>query len=138
MKIYVGNISRTAEEEDVQNLFETYGKVKSCVIIKDRFNGESKGFGFVEMDDDEEAKAAMSALNSSVFQGKTLTVNEARPREERRPFSQGGRGQGGGGYREGGGYRGGGQGGGFREGGYRDRNSGDGGRRQGSYYPKER
>lgn len=85
MKIYVGNISRTAKEGDVRELFESFGTVTSCVIIKDRFNGESKGFGFVEMQDDEEAKAAMSALNSSVFQGKTLTVNEARPREPRAP-----------------------------------------------------
>jgi RNA recognition motif-containing protein len=106
MKIYVGNISRTAEEEDVKTLFEEFGKVLSCVIIKDRFNGESKGFGFVEMENEEEAKAAMSALNSSMFQGKTLTVNQARPREERRPM-------GGGGGRQG-------PGGGGRQGGYRD------------------
>ena len=83
LKIYVGNISKKSSEGDVRSLFEEYGTVSSCVIIKDRFSGESKGFGFVEMEDDEEAKAAMQALNSYLFQGRPLTVNEARPREER-------------------------------------------------------
>lgn len=82
MRLYVGNISRKTSEKDLKELFEGYGAVHSCIVIKDKFSGESKGFGFIDMED-EEAKSAMQALNSSVFQGRPLTVNEARPREER-------------------------------------------------------
>ena len=90
MKIYVGNISRTAEEEDVQNLFESYGKVTSCVIIKDRFNGESKGFGFVEMSSADDAQKAIEGVNGSQFGGRSLIVSVARPPSAREEGGNGG------------------------------------------------
>ena len=94
MKIYVGNMSFDSSEEDIRKLFETHGTVESVNIITDRDTGRPKGFGFVEMSNDTEAKAAIEALNGKEFGGRSLNVNEARPRTEGPR-----RGGGGGGYR---------------------------------------
>jgi RNA recognition motif-containing protein len=80
MNIYVGGLSREATQEDVQAAFEAFGNVSSVRIIKDQMSGQSKGFGFVEMDSNTEAQAAIAGMNGKEFKGKTLTVNEARPR----------------------------------------------------------
>jgi len=82
-KIYVGNISFNAGENDLQDLFAQYGEVLSVNIIVDRFTNQSKGFGFVEMADDDAATAAISALNGAQLNGRDLKVNEARERTER-------------------------------------------------------
>jgi RNA recognition motif-containing protein len=111
-KIYVGNMPWSMGDDELSELFESFGNVVSATIITDRETGRSRGFGFVEMAVDEEALAAIEALNGTESGGRTLTVNEARPRTDRR----GGGGGGGGGGR--GGYGGGGGGGG---GGRRDR-----------------
>jgi RNA recognition motif-containing protein len=116
MKIFIGNLSRRVTQETLQQLFETFGQVASAEIIKDKFSGESKGFGFVEMPSKSEADAAMSGLNGREVDGKALTVNEARPRDNDR------RGGGGGFNRRGGS----GGGGGF---GRRGGSGGGGGRR---------
>jgi len=94
MNIYVGNISRTATEQDLKEAFESFGAVQSAAIIKDKFSGESRGFGFVEMPNKEEAEKAIAALNGKDLKGRTLTVNEARPRTDR-PRTGGGGGRGG-------------------------------------------
>ncbi len=91
MNIYVGNLSRSISEEEVKKAFEAFGQVTSVTIIKDKFTGESRGFGFVEMPTKDEADAAIAGLNGKELQGRALNVNEARPRTER-----GGRGGGGG------------------------------------------
>jgi RNA recognition motif-containing protein len=104
MNIYVGNLSYETTEEDLQQAFEGFGQVESVNIIKDKYSGRSKGFGFVEMPAKDEAQSAINELNDTELKGRTLKVNEARPRSE----SRGGRG----GY--GAGRRGGGQGGGRR------------------------
>ncbi len=104
-KLYVGNLSYKVTSSDLQQLFTPHGAVQSAEVIADRETGRSKGFGFVEMGTDEEAAAAIAALHGKEHDGRALTVNEARPREER-PRGGGG---GGGGY---GGGRGGGGGGG--------------------------
>ena len=80
MKIFVGNLSRRVTQDALQQLFETFGHVDSVEIIKDKFSGEAKGFGFVEMASKDEAQAAMTGLNGRDLDGKALTVNEARPR----------------------------------------------------------
>lgn len=80
MNIYVGNISYDTSEDDLREAFEEYGEVDSVSIITDRDSGRSKGFGFVEMPNDEEAQAAMDGLNEQDFMGRTLNVNKARPR----------------------------------------------------------
>ena len=82
-KLYVGNLSYDTTDSDLQNLFEPHGAVQSAQVIKDRDTGRSKGFGFVEMDSDQQAQAAIQALNGHEANGRTLTVNEARPREDR-------------------------------------------------------
>jgi len=105
MKIYVGNLSRDVSQDDLRIAFEAFGKVTSATIIKDMFSGESKGFGFVEMQVAAEAQAAMDALNGKEIKGRVVTVNEARPRPE--GGRGGGRPGGGGGGRPGGGGRGG-------------------------------
>jgi cold-inducible RNA-binding protein len=88
MKLYVGNLSFETTENDLQDLFEQHGKVTDVTLINDRMTGKSRGFGFVTMGDATEANAAMSALNGKELQGRALTVNEARAREERpRQFS---------------------------------------------------
>lgn len=99
MNIYVGNLSFDTSESDLQAAFAVHGNVTSARIATDRDTGRARGFGFVEMSDPNEAKAAIAALNGRELQGRTLTVNEARPREER---------GGGGGGNRGGGYGGGG------------------------------
>jgi cold-inducible RNA-binding protein len=105
-KLYVGNLSYGTSDSDLQRLFEEYGSVESAQVIVDRDSGRSKGFGFVEMSNGDEAQAAIDGLNGREVGGRALTVNEARPREDR------GGGGGGGGGRSGG--RGGGGGGGRR------------------------
>jgi len=116
MNIYVGNLARETTEEELRQAFEAFGQVTSAAIIKDKYSGESRGFGFVEMPNTAEAQAAIAGLNGKELGGRTLNVNEARPREDR-----GGRGGG----SRGGGYGGRGGGGGSRGGGY----GGRGGRR---------
>ena len=109
MKIYVGNMSFSTTEESLTGLFSNYGQVDEVAVITDRETGRPRGFAFVTMGNDSEAQAAIEAINGTEFEGRTLTVNEAKPRENR---------GGGGGYRGGGGgggYRGGGGGGGRRE-----------------------
>ena len=120
-KLYVGNLPYTATDSDLQRMFEAHGAVQSAQVVMDRDTGRSKGFGFVEMETGEAAQAAISALNGQDFDGRSLTVNEARPREER---SGGGGGGGRGGYGGGGGGGGGGRRGGSGGGG-----GGFGGRR---------
>jgi len=109
MKIFVGGLSRDATEEDVRSAFAAHGKVTSVAVLKDKFTGEPRGFGFVEMESKAEAEAAINALNGTELKGRSLTVNEARPRTDRPPRGGGGGGGYGGGGR--GGYGGGGGGG---------------------------
>ncbi|MBI5864019.1 MAG: RNA-binding protein [Planctomycetes bacterium] len=124
-KIYVGNLPYSASDVDLQNMFAEHGTVRSAQVVMDRETGRSKGFGFVEMGSEEEAQAAITALNGKPHAGRTLTVNEARPKEPR---------SGGGGYGGGGGGRGGrgGYGGGGR-GGRGDYGGGGGGYGRGNY-----
>ncbi len=96
-KIYVGGLPYSATEAQLNDLFAVHGAVESARVITDRFTGQSRGFGFVEMSKDEEAKAAITALNGTQMDGRTLTVNEARPQESRAGGGGGGRGFGGGG-----------------------------------------
>ncbi len=134
-KLYVGNLPFTVTDESLSAKFSTVGSVDSAKIIMDRDSGRSKGFGFVEMSNDEEADKAVNELNGADFEGRALKVSEARPQEERsgggggRGGFGGGRssGGGGGGGRSGGGYGGGGGGGG-RGGGGGDRGGGGGNR----------
>lgn len=113
MNIYVGNLPRQASEDDLRQAFQAFGEISSVSIIKDKFSGDSKGFGFVEMPKKAEAEAAMTALNGKDFMGQSLTVNEARPKTD--GGRRGGFGGGGGGGRGGsGGYGGGGGRGGRR------------------------
>jgi RNA recognition motif-containing protein len=85
-KIYVGNIAFNATEQDLRDLFSEYGEIESLKIMKDKFTEESKGFGFIEMVSEEDAKKAIAALNGKDFKGKSLTVAEARPQQKRRGF----------------------------------------------------
>src|SRR5947209_2773281 len=117
-KLYVGNLSYNVDSSELEQLFSPHGQVLSAQIINDRDTGRSKGFGFVEMANDNEAEAAIQALNGQQHDGRALTVNEARPREDR------GGGGGGGGY-------GGGGGGGGRRGGFGGGSGGGGGGRGG-------
>ncbi len=110
MNIYVGNLSWNLKDQDLQNLFAPYGEVASAKIVSDKFTNRSKGFGFVEMANDDEARTAIDALNGTEVDARNIVVNESRPKEG---------GNSGGGYKKksfggGGGYKGGG-------GGYRDR-----------------
>jgi len=82
-KVYVGNLGYDVKDADLEEMFAAHGTVKSAQVIMDRDSGRSKGFGFVEMSSDAEASAAIAALNGRDFQGRPLTVNEARPREDR-------------------------------------------------------
>jgi RNA recognition motif-containing protein len=114
-KLYVGNLSYSVSSSDLEKMFGSFGTVESAQVIADRESGRSKGFGFVEMSNDEEAQAAIRGLNGQDSDGRPLTVNEARPREERSGGGGGGHrggGGGGGGYGGGGGGRGGRGGGG--------------------------
>jgi RNA recognition motif-containing protein len=114
MNIYVGNLAAGTTEDELRQAFEGFGKVDTARIIKDRFSGESRGFGFVEMPDGAQAKAAIEGMNGKDLKGQSLKVNEARPQADRRGGGGGGRrdfGGGGGGGRRG--PRGGGDRGGF-------------------------
>ena len=84
MNIYVGNLLREATEDDLRQAFEAFGQVTSANIIKDKYTDDSRGFGFVEMPDQQEAKSAISGLDGKDLKGRTLKVNEARPRDDRR------------------------------------------------------
>ena len=97
MNIYAGNLSYDCSEDDLRQAFSAHGEVGDVRIITDRDSGRSKGFGFVEMPDDGAANAAIAALNGTELQGRTIKVNEARPREERGGGRRGGYGGGGGG-----------------------------------------
>ena len=102
MNIYISNLSFKVEDGDLKQLFDEYGEVSSAKVITDRYTGRSRGFGFVEMPDDEAAQKAINELNQAEYDGKVITVNEARPREDR---PRGGHGGGGGDRRRsGGGY----------------------------------
>ncbi|MFM2138811.1 MAG: hypothetical protein RJA57_1118 [Bacteroidota bacterium] len=118
MNIYVGNISWNLKDQDLSNLFAQYGEVSSAKIVLDKFTNRSKGFGFVEMPNSDQAQAAIAALNGSEVDGRNIVVNESRPKPE---------GGGGGGFKKRS-FGGGGGGGGFRRsgggGGYRDRGNG--------------
>ena len=107
-KLYVGNLTSDVTDSGLEQMFAAHGTVQSAQIIMDRDTGRSKGFGFVEMGSDQEAQAAIAAMNGKEVDGRALTVNEAKPREDR--GGGGGRGGhgGGGGSRGGGGYGGGG------------------------------
>jgi len=113
VKLYVGNLPYTTSEDELRELFAQAGNVVSVAVIRDRDSGRSKGFGFVEMESDADAQAAISKFNSYKLGDRALTVNPARPREERSEYGGGGRG----------GY------GGNRGGGNRDRRGGGGSRR---------
>jgi RNA recognition motif-containing protein len=115
MNIYVGNLSRETTEDDLRQAFEAFGQVDTATVIKDKFSGESRGFGFVEMPSKDEAQTAIEEMNGKDLNGRVINVNEARPKASR----------GGGGGRGGGGRGGGGRGGGGRGGGFggRDRGS---------------
>ena len=111
-KLYVGNLSYDVDSSALEQLFSAHGSVQSAQIISDRDTGQSKGFGFVEMGSDAEAQAAIAALNGQQHSGRALTVNEAKPKENRSGGGGGGRGgYGGGGGGGRGGYGGGGGGG---------------------------
>jgi RNA recognition motif-containing protein len=127
MNIYVGNLSWNLKDQDLSDLFASHGEVSSAKIVTDKFTNRSKGFGFVEMPNDDQAQAAIAALNGSEVDGRNIVVNESRPKPEggggggfkKRSFGGGG----GGGYKGGGGggYRKGGNGGGYnRDRGYND------------------
>lgn len=134
MNIYVGNLSYDATEDEIREMFAAHGEVTSVSVIKDKFTGQPRGFAFVEMANDTQAQAAIDALNGASLRGRNMSVNQARPREER-PRS--------GGFGGGGGYgdrRGGGGGGGYGDrrgggggGGGRYNNDRGGGRRGGGY-----
>lgn len=121
MNIYVGNLSWNLKDQDLQNLFSSHGEVTSAKIVLDKFTNRSKGFGFVEMTNDDEAQAAISALNGTEVDGRNIVVNESRPKEggnsgggfKKRSFGGGGNS---GGYRKSGGS-------GYGGGGYRDRSN---------------
>ena len=83
MKIFVGNLSRDVSDEDLLGAFESFGKVESATVVKDKFTGESRGFGFVEMPTVSEARSAITGMNGKELKGRQVNVNEARPREER-------------------------------------------------------
>ena len=122
MNIYVGNLSHDLTEDELRAAFEAFGTVESVNVLKDRFTGEPRGFGFVEMPSDEEGKAAIEGMNGKDLKGREVNVDQARPRTSNR-----GGGRGGGGYGGGGGGRGG--GGGYGGGGGGRGGGGGGGRR---------
>ena len=102
-KLYCGNLSYNVSNSDLDQIFGEFGSVQSAEVIMDRDTGRSKGFGFVEMQNDQDAQAAIAGVNGKEHDGRTLTVNEARPKEERRGGGGGGGGGGGRGYGGGGG-----------------------------------
>jgi RNA recognition motif-containing protein len=125
-KLYVGGLSWGTTQDALQDHFSQAGNVVSATVITDKMSGRSKGFGFVEMGSEDEAKAAIEMFNGKEFDGRTLTVNEARPMEPRQGggggYNRGGQGGGRGGFGGGRGGRGGGHGGGHHGGGRGDRN----------------
>ncbi len=136
MKLYVGNLAYQVTEDQLREAFESFGQVESVAIIKDKYSGQSKGFGFVEMPADAEGQAAIDGLNGKDFNGRAIKVNEAKPRTEGSQGRGGGRrgpGGGGGGPRGGRGGRGGGSGSGGG-GGAGGRSQGRGGRSGGQGY----
>ena len=127
-RLYVGNLSYNTDSSGLEQLFSQHGSVQSAEVVSDRMTGRSKGFGFVEMGTEEEAQAAIAALHGQEYDGRALTVNEAKPREERSGGGGGGGGRGGYGGGGGGGGRGGyGGGGGGGRGGDRGGRGGGGG-----------
>jgi RNA recognition motif-containing protein len=98
-KLFVGKLSYNSTNDGLQQLFAQYGTVTSAQVITDRGTGQSKGFGFVEMEDDDAAQAAIKALDGKDFDGRTIVVNVAKPREDRPQFGGGDRGGFGGGFR---------------------------------------
>ena len=114
MNIYVGNLSWNLKDQDLSNLFAQHGEVTSAKIVTDKFTGRSKGFGFVEMANDDQAQAAIAALNGTDVDGRSIVVNESRPKQE---------GGGGDGFKK---RSFGGGGGGFKKGGYNKGNGGGG------------
>jgi cold-inducible RNA-binding protein len=135
MKLYVGNLAYQVTEDQLRDAFESFGQVESVAIIKDKYSGQSKGFGFVEMPTDAEGQAAIDGLNGKDFNGRAIKVNEAKPRTEGSQGRGGGRrgsGGGSGGPRGGRGGRGGGSGSGGGGGG--GRSQGRGGRGGGQGY----
>lgn len=135
MKLYVGNLSFQTSEDELRDLFSQHGDVASVSLVMDRETGRPRGFGFVEMPDDAQAQAAITAINGQSFMGRDLTVNEARPKTGGGGFGGGGGGGGGrrggfggGGGGGGGGYGGGGGGRGGDRGGYGGGGGGGGGR----------
>lgn len=121
MNIYAGNLSWNLKDQDLQNLFAQHGEVTSAKIVNDKFTGRSKGFGFVEMPNDDQANAAIAALNGTEVDGRNIVVNESRPKPE---------GGGGGGFKK---RSFGGGGGGYKKGGYNKGNGGGGYRDRGGY-----
>jgi len=106
MKVYVGNLSFNVDDEKLREIFSKFGDVEEAVVIKDKYSGRSKGFGFVTFSDDTAAKKAIEEMNEKEVEGRALKVNEARPMEERPPRREGGFGGGhGGGRRDFGGSR---------------------------------
>ena len=95
MEIYVGNLSYDTNDSTLRETFERFGEVSRATVVTDRVSGRSRGFGFVAMDDADQARAAVESLNGNEIDGRALTVNEARPRSEPRPRSGGGGGYGG-------------------------------------------
>ena len=116
MKLYIGNLPFSATDADLREVFGAHGTVTDAIVMMDRVTGRSRGFGFVTMGSPEEGRAAITAMSGADMGGRNLTVNEARPMEDRPPRREGGFGGGEGGYRGGGGG-----------GGYRDREGGGGG-----------
>ena len=104
MNIYVSNLSFNVQDEDLKDFFAEYGEVSSAKVITDKFTGKSRGFGFVEMSDDEAAKKAIAELDQATVEGRNIRVMEAKPKEDKPTRSGGFRSNGGGGYNNGGGY----------------------------------
>ncbi|MBN8862164.1 MAG: RNA-binding protein [Sphingobacteriales bacterium] len=126
MNIYVGNLSWNLKDQDLMNLFASHGEVSSAKIVQDKFTNRSKGFGFVEMPNDDQAQAAIAALNGTEVDGRNIVVNESRPKPE---------GGGGGGFKKR--SFGGGGGGGFKKGGGGGYNKGGGGYRDRGGYSND-
>jgi RNA recognition motif-containing protein len=105
MNIYVGNLAYSVTEEDLKKAFEAFGQVATANVIRDQYSNQSKGFGFVEMPEDSEAQAAISGLNGTDLNGRTLNVNQAKPKTDRNRGGFGGKRGGGGGGGGGGSWR---------------------------------
>jgi RNA recognition motif-containing protein len=104
MNIYVSNLSFNVQDEDLKDFFSEYGEVSSAKVITDKFTGKSRGFGFVEMPDNEAAQKAIAELDQATVENRTIRVMEAKPKEEKAPRSNNFRSNSGGGYNNGGGF----------------------------------